>query len=113
MSLGILGSTDLESFESLHAVLENHEFSVAMKLGMKMSKAGKKGYYDTWVLKEQHLVQELGRAYADRLISTAARDAIKHADKDIKVIILLAIIVIVIVRIGPCLDDRIAIVWIA
>jgi len=87
MSLGILGSTDLESFESLHAVLENHEFSVAMKLGMKMSKAGKKGYYDTWVLKEQHLVQELGRAYADRLISTAARDAIKHADKEIKPIL--------------------------
>ena len=66
-------------------MLVNHEFSAAMKLGMKMAKAGKKGYFDTWVHKEQHLVQELGRAYGDRLISEAAKNAIAKADAEIKV----------------------------
>lgn len=87
VSLGFLGNTDLEDFDSLHAVLENHEFSAAMKLGIKMSKAGKTKYFDTWVHQEQHLVQELGRAYGDRLISTAARNAITHADPEIKPIL--------------------------
>merc|ERR1711915_1131619 len=52
-----------------------------------MSKAGKKGYFDTWVHKEQHVVQELGRAYGDRLISTAAKNAIAKADPEIQPIL--------------------------
>jgi len=87
LSLGLLGNTDLESIDSLHRVLESHEFSAAMKLGMKMAKAGKKGYFETWVHKEQHVVQELGRAYGDRLISSAAKDAIDKADSEIKPIL--------------------------
>ena len=75
----------MESIVSIHRVLESHEFSAAMKLGMKMAKAGKKGYFETWVHKEQHVVQELGRAYGDRLISSAAMDAIDKADEEIKV----------------------------
>ena len=85
LTLGLLGNPDLESVDSIHKLLENHEFSAAMKLGMKMSKAGKKGYFDTWVHKEQHLVQELGRAYGDRVISMAAKNAIVNADPEIKV----------------------------
>jgi len=87
MSLGLLGNTNLESIDSIHEVLENHEFAAAMKLGMKMSKAGKKGYFETWVHKEQHLVQDLGRAYGDRLISTAAKIAIDKADSEIQPIL--------------------------
>jgi len=86
-SLGLLGGTNLESIDAIHNVLVNHEFSAAMKLGMKMAKAGKKGYFDTWVHKEQHLVQELGGAYGDRLISEAAKNAIAKADAEIKPIL--------------------------
>jgi len=87
MSLGLLGNTNLESVEAIHRVLEDHEYSAAMQLGMKMAKAGKKGYFETWVHKEQHLVQELGRAYGDRVISQAAKDAISKADPEIKPIL--------------------------
>lgn len=87
MTLGLVGNTNLESIDSIHELLENHEFVAAVKLGLKMSKAGKKGYFDTWVHKEQHVVQELGRAYGDRLISTAAKDAIAKADPEIQPIL--------------------------
>ena len=87
MSFGFLGCADLESLDSLHKVLENHEFSTALQLRMKMSKADKKEYFETLVFKEQHLVQELGRAYGERLISMAARNAIAHADREIQPIL--------------------------
>jgi len=87
VTLGLVGNTNLESVDAIHQVLEDHEFSAAMKLGMKMAKAGKKGYFDTWVHKEQHLVQELGRAYGDRIISESAKNAIAKADPEIKPIL--------------------------
>lgn len=86
-TLGLLGGINLDSVDAIHQVLEDHEFASALQLGMKMSQAGKKGYFETWVHKEQHLVQALGRAYGDRLISTATRDAIKRADPEIKPIL--------------------------
>lgn len=71
---------DLSNQKYLHTLLESREKQLFMELGMKMMKAGKKGRFDTWMYKEQDLVQAAARAYGERLISECFGNALDKAD---------------------------------
>ena len=75
---------DLNNRKSLHALLELREKSLFTELGMKMMRAGKKGRFDTWMYKEQDLVQAASRAYGERLISECFGKALDKADPDLQ-----------------------------
>lgn len=72
-------SVDLASRTRLHGLLEAREKLLLTELAVRMLRAGKKGRYDTWMYKEQDLVQQAARAYGDRLISQLFRDSITTA----------------------------------
>ena len=71
---------DLNKRNYLHALLESREKDLFIALGMKMMKAGKEGRFDTWMYKEQDLVQSAARAYGERLISESFGKALDKAD---------------------------------
>ena len=71
---------DLSNRNYLHSLLESREKELFMELGMKMMKAGKKGRFDTWMYKEQDLVQAAAQAYGERLISECFGKALDKAD---------------------------------
>ena len=71
---------DLNNRKYLQTLLESRENQLFMELGMKMMKAGKKGRFDTWMYKEQDLVQAAARAYGERLISECFGKALDKAD---------------------------------
>lgn len=78
---------DLNSTDYLHSLFESRESRLFLELGAKMMKAGKKGRFDTWMYKEQDLVQAAARAYGERLISECFRNAIEKADPSIEPIL--------------------------
>ena len=52
----------------LQSLIESREKDLFLQLGLKMTKAGKKGRFEMWMYKEQDLVQAASRAYGERLI---------------------------------------------
>lgn len=75
---------DLNNQKYLHSLLESREKALFMELGMKMMKAGKKGRFETWMCKEQDLVQAAARAYGERLISECFGNALDKADSGLQ-----------------------------
>lgn len=71
---------DINSTEYLHQLLEIREKSLFTELALKMMKAGKKGRYETWMNKEQDLVQAASKAYGDRFINECFSKFIESAD---------------------------------
>lgn len=71
---------DLNNPKSLQSLLESREKVLFLELGMKMMRAGKKNRFDTWMHKEQDLVQAAARAYGERFISECFGNAINKAD---------------------------------
>lgn len=76
--------TDLSNRKHLHALLELRENELFTSLGKKMMKAGKEGRFDTWMYREQDLVQAAARAYGERLISECFSKALDKADPDLQ-----------------------------
>ena len=83
----ILNRVNLANRKSLQALLELREKSLFIELGMKMMRAGKKGRFDTWMYKEQDLVQAAARAYGERLISECFGKGIDKADPNVQPIL--------------------------
>jgi len=75
---------DLSNQKYLHSLLESREKELFMALGMKMMRAGKKGRFDTWMYKEQDLVQAAAQAYGERLISECFGKTLDRADPDLQ-----------------------------
>lgn len=75
---------DLSNQKYLHSLLESREKELFMALGMKMMRAGKKGRFDTWMYKEQDLVQAAAQAYGERLISECFGKTLDRADPELQ-----------------------------
>lgn len=80
-------SGDLFDQKYVHQLLEIRESKLFLELGMKMMKAGKKGRFETWMYKEQDLVQAAAHAYGDQLISQCFSDVLKNADPSVQPIL--------------------------
>ena len=78
---------NLKSSEYLHTLLESRESRLFLELGAKMMKAGKEGRFETWMYREQDLVQAAARAYGERLVSECFRNAVEKADSSIEPIL--------------------------
>lgn len=68
----------------LQSLIESREKDLFLQLGLKMTKAGKKGRFEMWMYKEQDLVQAASRAYGERLISECFGSSIDTADPGLK-----------------------------
>lgn len=75
---------DLSDWKSIQSLLESRENLLFLELGTKMMKAGKKGRFETWMYREQDLVQAAAHAYGDRLISECFINALEKADPSTK-----------------------------
>ena len=75
---------NLSSREYLHNLLVSRERSLFMELGKKMMKAGRNGRFDTWMYKEQDLVQAAARSYGERFVSETFADTIKNSDPELR-----------------------------
>jgi len=60
---------DLDNDEYLHFLLEARDLHCFSELGMKLMKAGKKGLFEAWMLKESDLVQAAAKAFGELMIS--------------------------------------------
>lgn len=80
------GNLDVDDTKVLHQILMSRESLLFSKLGAKMQKAAEQGrdaMYDTWMLQQSDLVQDVARAYGERLISEQFAAAIRKADPDL------------------------------
>jgi acyl-CoA oxidase len=73
---------DLNDDAYLHYLLEAREFQCFMELAMKLMQAGKKGLFDTWMMKESDLVQAAAYAFGELLISQRTQAVIDSPDTD-------------------------------
>merc|ERR1712142_1235551 len=73
---------DLNDDAFLHYLLEARELQNFMELAMKLMQAGKKGLFDTWMMKESDLVQHAAYSYGERMISKQTQAIIDSPDTD-------------------------------
>lgn len=73
---------DLSNDEYLNNLLELRDLMCFTELGMKLMKAGKKGLFDAWMLKESDLVQQAALAFGEMLISQQVKAKIDDASVD-------------------------------
>lgn len=73
---------DLNDDNFLHYLLEARELQNFMELAMKLMQAGKKGLFDTWMMKESDLVQHAAFSYGEKLISERTQAIIESPDTD-------------------------------
>ena len=59
---------DLKSNAFLHSLMEQNEQRCFMALGKLMMKAGKNAIFETWMLKNQDVVQAAAHAYGERIV---------------------------------------------
>ncbi|XP_068694266.1 uncharacterized protein [Montipora capricornis] len=78
---------DLSNQNYLQSLMVSREKDLFVQLGLTMMKAGKKGRFETWMYKEQDLVQAAARAYGERLISECFGNAIHEADPGLQPIL--------------------------
>ena len=76
---------DVNDPHFLHYLLQVKEQATMLELAMKMKNAGKEGLYNTWMLQESDLVQDVALSYGHRLMSECFFNVLdKKADASLR-----------------------------
>ncbi|XP_078489499.1 uncharacterized protein LOC100181361 [Ciona intestinalis] len=75
---------DLSNDEYLHHLLDARDMMRFSELAVKLMSAGRKGLFDTWMLKESDLVQGAAFAFGELLVSDQSQAVLESCDDSLK-----------------------------
>uniref|UniRef100_H2ZII3 Acyl-CoA oxidase C-alpha1 domain-containing protein n=1 Tax=Ciona savignyi TaxID=51511 RepID=H2ZII3_CIOSA len=75
---------DLTNDEYLHYLLDSRDMVRFSELAIKLMKAGKKGLFETWMLKESDLVQGAAFAFGELLVSERTKVTMETCPDNLK-----------------------------